>query len=32
MAERNSPFPVYFEPTFKNLYGAQLIAAVVQTL
>ncbi|TEB28941.1 hypothetical protein FA13DRAFT_1793439 [Coprinellus micaceus] len=31
MAERNSPFPVYFEPTFKNLYGAQLIAAVVQT-
>ena len=32
MSERNSPFPVYFEPTFPNLYGAQLIAAIIQTL
>jgi hypothetical protein len=31
MSERNSPFPVYFEPTFKNLYGAQLIAAIINT-
>ncbi|KAF6748599.1 hypothetical protein DFP72DRAFT_916395 [Ephemerocybe angulata] len=31
MSERNSPFPVYFEPSFPNLYGAQLIAAIINT-
>lgn len=31
MSERNSPFPVYFEPSFPNLYGAQLLAAIIGT-
>lgn len=32
MSEQNSPFPVFFEGTFANLYGAQLVAGIINTL